>query len=89
MDVILDRRLLYSTADLRSKKLIGDRRFSTDSSWVVGLGLPVLIRLAKTKDDVRILSYERNGGLIHEFEAAGVVGFCESVNIGEAVWILG
>ena len=38
IDVSFDRRLLYRTADLRSKKLIGDRQFSTDLSWVVELG---------------------------------------------------
>jgi len=70
IDVIFDRRLLYRTADLRSKKT-------------------ELIRLSKTKDDVRILSHETNGSMIHKFEAAGVVGLGEPMNIGESVGVLG
>jgi hypothetical protein len=32
-----------------------------------------------------MLSHERNGGMIHKFEAAGVVGLREPMNIGESV----
>jgi hypothetical protein len=60
-------------------------------AWILGLGweieIPVLIRLAKTKDDVRILSHERNCGMIHKLEAAGIVGLLEIVDISESVGV--
>jgi hypothetical protein len=51
----------------------------------VKIKIPVLIRLPETKDDVGILSHDRERGVIHEFEATGIVGFVETVSIGESV----
>lgn len=85
-DVIFDRRLLYNTALLRSRKLIGgDRRLKrTGLGWGDKV-IPVLVRLSKSEDDVGVLSHERYGGMIHEREAAIVVGLQEPVGVGKSV----
>jgi hypothetical protein len=47
--------------------------------------IPVLIGLPITKDDVRKLCHEGDRSMIHELEAAGIVGFHETVGISESV----
>jgi len=47
--------------------------------------IPVLVGLSKTEDDVGVLSHERYGGMIHEREAAVVVGLREPMGFGKSV----
>jgi hypothetical protein len=49
--------------------------------------IPVLVRLSETEDNVRVLSHERYGGMIHEREATGVVGLRELMGFGESVGV--
>jgi hypothetical protein len=75
-DVIFDRRLLYNTAPLRSRKLIGGGStvlMGTEVRFGGDKVIPVLVRLSITKYDVRVLSHERYGSMIHKLEAADVV----------------
>ncbi len=51
------------------------------------IDIPELIGLSKAKNDVRKLCHETDRSMIHELEAAVIVGLCEVVGLSESVWL--
>jgi hypothetical protein len=51
------------------------------------MNTPELVGLSKTKNDVRKLSHETDRSMIHELEAAVIIGLGEVVSLGESVYV--
>ena len=83
--MIFDRRLLYSVVDLRRRKLTEDYNNGKISGHRDQIDLPVFIGLSKAKNYVRKLSHKIYSSMIHELEAAMIVGLHEVVLLGESV----
>jgi hypothetical protein len=49
------------------------------------INTPELIGLSKAKNYVRKLSHKTDSSMIHELEAAVIVGLCKVVLLGESV----